>query len=281
MKFIKGVDKVLSLFELKSIKGENGAMLVDPAVNYIPKNKAEREKLRKELMDNDVVYESVVSKDFTVTGIIGLLKDDVSDKFIIPEMEKLIRENPGPEEAIIGGTPFRKLNVSINMKKDFSKLLPWGLLITFLFLFFCFRQARGVLLPSMVVMMSIVVSMGLMPLLDWKISVVTIILPIILIAVANDYGIHMVAKYQEDNVEGSRLTSREIAVRMIKSLGKPVIMTGLTTIAGMLCLSGQVLISAKRLGVLAAIGISFALIASLLFIPAVVSLLPTGKKGFT
>ena len=35
---IKGVDKVLSLFDLKSIKGEDGAMIVDPAVKHIPKN---------------------------------------------------------------------------------------------------------------------------------------------------------------------------------------------------------------------------------------------------
>jgi predicted RND superfamily exporter protein len=45
--------------------------------------------------------------------------------------------------------------------------------------------------------------------------------------------------------------------------------------AGMLCLQGHILIPAGQLGVLAACGIAFALTASLFFIPAVVSLLPT------
>lgn len=278
MKYVKGIDKVMSLFELKTIKGKAGAMIVDPAVNVIPKNKKEREDLRKELKENDLVYGSVVSEDFTVTAIIGLLKSDVSDKFIIAEIERLIKENPGAEETIIGGVPFRRLNVSVSMGKDLKKLLPLGLLITLLFLFFCFRQARGVLLPSLVVVTAMIISMGLMPMLGWKISVVTVLLPVILIAVANDYGIHMIAKYQESNIAGNNLTKREIALNMIKSLGKPVMMTGLTTIAGMLCISGQILISARRLGVLAAIGISFALIASLLFIPAIISLLPKGKQ---
>ena len=40
---IKGVDKVMSLFELKSIKSEDGAMIVDPAVKRIPKTNEQRE----------------------------------------------------------------------------------------------------------------------------------------------------------------------------------------------------------------------------------------------
>jgi predicted RND superfamily exporter protein len=42
MKRIKGVDKVLSLFELKNIKGEEGAMIVEPAVRRIPKTGKKR-----------------------------------------------------------------------------------------------------------------------------------------------------------------------------------------------------------------------------------------------
>ena len=53
IKRIKGVDKVMSLFELQSIKNEDGMMVVDPAVKKIPKNDTEREEIRKEIVEND------------------------------------------------------------------------------------------------------------------------------------------------------------------------------------------------------------------------------------
>ena len=83
MKRVKGVDKVLSLFELKSIKGEEGAMIVNPAVKQIPQTVEQREILRQEIKDNDIVYGSVVSEDFVATAVIGLLKTDVVYFFIV------------------------------------------------------------------------------------------------------------------------------------------------------------------------------------------------------
>ncbi|MDH5705095.1 MAG: MMPL family transporter [Candidatus Aminicenantes bacterium] len=274
MKRIKGVDKVLSLFELKSIKGEEGAMIVNPAVKNIPRTEEEKEELRREIMDNDLVYGSVVSKDFTLTAVIALLKADVEDSFIVGEVKKLVEENPGEEEIVIGGLPETRVMVARSIQGDFRKLIPFALLIMLIFLFVCFRQLRGVLLPFAVVVMSIMVSVGIIPLIGWKIHVITIIVPIFLIAVANDYGIHLIAKYQELNVEGNPQTNRELAKGIFRSLSLPVLLTGLTTIAGMLCLLGHIAIPARQLGVLASFGIVFALAASLLFIPAVVSFIP-------
>lgn len=277
MKRIKGIDKVMSLFELKHIKSEDGAMIVNPAVKRIPRTDAEREKLRADIRENDMVYGNVVSEDFRVTAVIGMVKTGISDEQLMTDIEKLIEENPGSEEVFIGGTPYSRYNTGNNTKKDLGSLLPLGLLIMLIFLFICFRQLRGVFLPFLVVLMSIFVSMGLIPLLGWKITVITIILPVILIAVANDYGIHMIAKYQEENVPGNSFDKKVLAKRIFRSLGLPILLTGLTTMVGMLCLQGHILIPAGQLGILAAAGILFALVASLFFIPAVVSLLPKPK----
>jgi hydrophobe/amphiphile efflux-3 (HAE3) family protein len=277
MKRIKGVDKVLSLFELKDIKGEEGVMIVSPAVKRIPRTEEQKEKLKKEIMDNDLVYGSVISRDFSLTAVIALLKTDVEDSFIVREITKLIEENPGGEEVIIGGLPNTRVMVARSIQGDLRKLIPLALLIMLVFLFICFKQLRGVLLPFIVVVMSILVSIGIVPLIGWKIQVITIIVPIFLIAVANDYGIHLIAKYQELNVQGNPQSNKDLAKGIFQSLSKPVLLAGLTTIAGMLCLLGHVIIPARQLGLLASFGIVFALTASLFFIPAVVSFLPKGK----
>lgn len=277
MKRTKGVDKVWSLFELKNIKTEEGAMIVDPAVKRIPKSEEEIEILREEILGNDMVYGSVISEDFAITAVIGLIQSGIPDSIIVPEIRKLIQANPGKEEIVLGGLPNTRFEVGKNIQGDLRRLLPLGLLIMLVFLFFCFRQIRGVVLPFLVVIMSILFSMGLIPLFGWKIHIITILLPIMLIAIANDYGIHLIAKYQEYNVEGNPFTKKELAKKIFSSLSKPVLLTGLTTIAGMLCLLSHSIIPAQQLGILASAGIVYALAASLLFIPAVISLFPKAK----
>jgi hydrophobe/amphiphile efflux-3 (HAE3) family protein len=277
MKRIKGVDKVWSLFELKNIKTEEGAMIVDPAVKQIPKTEEQIATLREEISGNDMVYGSVISEDFKITAVVGLIQSDIPDRIIVPKIKKLIQANPGEEEIVLGGLPNTRFEVGKNIKGDLRRLLPLGLLIMLFFLFFCFRQIRGVVLPFVVVIMSILFSLGLIPLFGWKIHIITILLPIMLIAIANDYGIHLIAKYQEYNVEGNPYTKKELAKNIFSSLSKPVLLTGLTTIVGMLCLLSHSIIPAQQLGILASAGIVYALAASLLFIPAVSSLLPKAK----
>jgi len=277
MKRIEGVDKVLSLFDLKNIRSETGSMIVEPAVPSIPEDEEDRERLRQEIRDNDAVFGSVVSRDFTLTAVIALLRTDVSDDVIVPAVYDLVDNEPGPEDVFFGGLPYTRYQVSASIRQDLRRLLPLGLIFMLIFLFMCFRQLRGVFLPFLVVVLSIAFSMGLIPLLGWKFQIITILLPVMLIAIANDYGIHLIAKYQEYNTEGSQLTSRELAQKIFLSLSRPVLLTGLTTMAGMLCLLGHIIIPARQLSVLAALGILFALAASLFFIPAVISLLPKPK----
>jgi len=136
-------------------------------------------------------------------------------------------------------------------------------------------------LPFLVVVMSIIFSLALLPILGWKFQLITIILPIIMIAVTNDYGIHIIAAYQELALEeegeknGARniQLDKKISKEAVNNLGLPVIAAGITTMIGLLALISHIIIPARQLGVLAAAGIAFSIVASILFIPAVLSLL--------
>ncbi len=52
--------------------------------------------------------------------------------------------------------------------------------------------------------MSALLGIALIPILGWKFYIITLLVPILLIAVANDYGIHMIARYQELGPGGKR-----------------------------------------------------------------------------
>ncbi len=277
MEHIDEFDRVISLFTAKDLRGDDGELLVEQAVAVIPETQEQQAELRKRLQNNSLVYGNLVSEDFQHTVIIGFLKLEASDEVLLDKLNALLEEHPGPDEVFLGGMPVTRVSLTQDMRRDMRKFLPVGLVIMLLFLLACFRQARGVLLPFVMTVMAIVVVMGLVPLMGWKIHTVTILLPVILLAVANDYGIHIMARYQEDNVPGADMSSRELASCGIKELARPIVATGVTTMIGLLCLLSHVIIPAKQLGILAACGVGFAMLGSLVFIPAVLSILPRAK----
>lgn len=282
MSDIEELDRVVSLFSAKDIRAEDDMMIVEQAIVRFPSDADGREALRRSLANNSFVYGNLISKDFRHTALIGFLTLDASDEVLVEKLENLVSnlaeeiEEPGaiPNSIYIGGMPVTRVSLTTDMREDMRKFLPIGLVAMLAFLFVCFRQARGVLLPFVMTVMAIIVSMGLVPLLGWKIHTVTILLPVILLAVANDYGIHMVARFQEDNTPCARASSKDLAHRGIVELTRPVLATGVTTISGLLCLLSHIVVPAEQLGILAACGVAFAVLGSLLFIPATLSLLP-------
>ena len=283
LKYSELVDEVMSLFETKYIRGEDGAMMVDPAVKYIPENTEEKEQLRQELIDNPLAYELIVSDDFKYTSIILGAAEGVSDEEIFDFIQTTLNDNPGSEQVYLNGLPYLRNEVQTMATRDIAILMPLGLIIMLIFLYLSFKERRGVLLPFMVVVMSIILAIGLMPILGYDLSLVAVLIPIMMIAIANNYGVHIVARYQELNAKNPDWTMVQIVSEALKQLSKPILLTGLTTIIGVMGLIVHIMLPAKQMGIVSSIAIAFALTLSLLFIPAIMIKMKKGKpiKSYT
>ncbi len=92
-----------------------------------------------------------------------------------------------------------------------------------------------------------------------------------LIAIANNYGIHIYNRHLELDKKNKNDSGEEKILSLWKALAKPIILTGVTTIAGILGLLTHIIIPARQVGFLASVGIAWALIMSLIYIPAYLS----------
>lgn len=102
------------------------------------------------------------------------------------------------------------------------------------------------------------------------------ILFILVIGAATDYALLYVSRYREAlRDHASRWDATWAALR---GSFEPIVASGLTVIAGLLCLLLSDLNSNKALGPVAAIGIAFALLAALTLLPAL--LMATGRAAF-
>lgn len=271
---LKQIKKVKSPFSMHSITGKKNSLIIDELIKKIPETTRKKEQLRQEIKSNNLVYGNLIAKDFKAVAVVGCLQKEFDDQVLLQELNKIIDKLPENKRIYLAGMPIIRAKIASNIFYDIKRFMPSGLLIVLFFLYFCFKQLRGIILPFTVAVMSIIVSVGLASLLNWKIHLITVILPVALMAITNDYGIHIIAHYQEENRQERSINEVELSRVVIKNLNRPIIATGITTIIGLLCLLAHIIVPAQQLGVLAAAGIGFALLASILFMPAVLSLLP-------
>lgn len=278
----KGIVKVNSIFEAKHIRGEDGFMLVDPAIENLPESAEEIIRLKEKLASNSLVYGTSISKDFSMAAIILEIDENKEDPSeTIKAARAIIEKYPGEEKIYMGGMPIVKDAITKNIVTDINRLIPLAIGLMILMLIVFFKKFYGVFLPFIVVVFAILFGVGLLPVFQWPFALVSILLPILIIAIANDYGIHLATKFQQLRAKQTA-SSEELAIITFNALKKPVILAGITTIAGILGLLLHVIVPAKQVGVLSAISILWAIVMSLLFIPACLSFVkPPAEKQKT
>ncbi len=151
--------------------------------------------------------------------------------------------------------------------RDMGLLLPIGLLVIIAMLALSFRSVRGVVIPLITVVFSVIWSYGFMAFTGTPITSATSIVPIVLLAVGSAYGIHFLNRYIEDAKSSS--DRKTILQHSIRGVGVAILMAGLTTFAGFISLSSSSLLMIRDFSLFAAFGIGVALLLTLTLTPAI------------
>jgi len=157
------------------------------------------------------------------------------------------------------------------MISDLGVLFPVVVILIVLILFLSFRTLRGVILPLVNVIMATVMAMGFMGWTGQPISMATMVLPIILIAVGTAYAIHVINRYYEDLAAID--DKKEAIVSTLEHVSVPILLAALTTMIGFASLAVSSISALRVYGLLAALGIFFALFLAVTFTPALLLLL--------
>ncbi|MCK4689037.1 MAG: RND family transporter, partial [Candidatus Marinimicrobia bacterium] len=273
---IEMVEKVLSLTNAVDIKATEDGFEVGELFKGYPETAEEVTAIKQRIIDNEMLYGNIVSKDFKKSAIISILEvttGDSDDDEISFLFNKLAKKYEGPEQIHIAGMPLTRHEVTNTMQSDIKTLFPFGIVLMIFLLIFCFRSWIGAFLPFIVVIMSIINMIGLMALLRIKFTFIGIMTPVMLIAIANDYSIHIVAHYFEE-YKNCDYRSKDLIIKStLQHLQTPVFLAGITTMIGFLSLQSHILPPVRQLGLFVSFGITIAFILSLTFVPAALKLL--------
>ncbi|MDR3130119.1 MAG: MMPL family transporter [Treponema sp.] len=272
------VESVSSLVTTDYITGDGDSIIVEKLVGEdFSGTQEEAAELKRRALSWDMYERTLVSDDFSATQVLISLNirseeagtREVSDSFV--HIRDTARELfDGLAEVYVTGMPVISAAINEAVNADLSFLVPLVLIVTLGILFFSFRQFTAVVLPLLTVALSAVWAIGAMPLFGVKLSVISTVLPVILIAVGSAYGIHVVTHYisGRGEKEMSREEHSELVFELLRKIGKPVFLAALTTFAGFFSNCFTSVQPIREFGVFSAFGVAAAFGAAVTLIPA-------------
>jgi predicted RND superfamily exporter protein len=275
---LENVDKVQSLTNIDYLTSENGGMVASTLVaDDFNNSTAEIQEIKEKLVDWQEMYDGVIiSKDMRGSQIIITIDKDITpDEMdtLYDQIASIVNEHNSIDlEITMAGDPVLSQKAREYMNTDLTGLIPLVTIILMLCLFFSFKKFEGMILPVITVLISTVWDIGLMALSKAHFTVVSSCLPVVLIAVGSAYGIHVLNHYYEmiSKEKGVVTHQKQTAIvnEAVKAIKGPVILAGITTIAGFISTITSPVIPLKTFALYSAIGVTIALVLSLLFIPS-------------
>ena len=272
--------KVNSFFTVEHIKGTEYGLKIAPLIKNLPATPENLTQIQEEAISTKLFNKMYVSPDEKSTLLILELAFSESDmEKSIPlyyQLKDIVDSEQGLEKIHLGGTPILWVLQNEFIENDLLTLVPIVSVVIISLLFLYFRNVQGVLLPMAVVLTSIIWSMGLMSILNVRLSVIGTVIPVVLIAIGTADAIHILTHYYGKlmNTEDKKSAIESTMDRM----GKPVVFTSLTTIAGFSSLAISKIWMIRDFGIFAAFGIFCAMIFSLTIIPAFLTILRVPRR---
>lgn len=158
-----------------------------------------------------------------------------------------------------------------NLQTEFIYFLSISFVLVIIFLWFSFKSFYGILLPLIIVLLSVLFTLGVMALTGKSLDLMTVMLPTMIFIAGMSDVVHFFSKYFEELQKG---TSREkIYPLIIKEVGFPTLLTLITTVVGFLSLLFSSIIPIRDFGIYTSVGIVIAFILTYTLLPALLHVL--------
>ncbi|MBN2816718.1 MAG: RND family transporter [Campylobacterales bacterium] len=295
---IPHLNDITSLINARNTRGEKDTLIVEDLFENFPKSQDELSKIKETALHNPLYKNMLFNDDLTMTSIIlepsayesssdinaleGFAEEsnEKSEFLSDPSKSEMVRAaNAIAQEFdtkefhvyVAGSLAVNDYNKQ-SLQKDMQKFIRLVLLVIIIFLFLLFHRVSAVILPLFIVAISLLMTLSLMALTATPISIPTQILPSFLLAVGIGAVVHLLAMFFKHFNEHKQ--KNEAIAFSLGHSGLAIIMTSLTTAAGLLSFSTASVSPIADLGIFAAVGVMIALVNTLILLPALLAVIP-------
>ena len=243
---VKNVISLTNAPDIVTSVAKESTLLV-PDVNLPHAAAAE---LKKRLLEQPIYLKNLVSQDGRAAAINIFFENLGDDEFFRrgtdDTIQALVARETGPEQLYYTGLPHFKVYSTRAMWSDLAFFVPCTLLLIVVLLFLSFRSLRGVLLPVMTVVVSLIWTLGIMVLTGSSLSLGNMALPPLILVLGTAYSLHMVSEYYEE-IRPDRSVS-DVVLATLRATNAPLFIAAFTTVLGFLSLIVNRIVSIRELG---------------------------------
>ena len=226
-KEIKSIISTNNLIELK--KDSKNKKLIVNKIRLLSKEKLLNELPFYENLIYDKTSESIRSILFMDKEIINtsLRKDFIFKKLIPMVNEFEIKSNI---DVRISGMPYvRTLNAQ-NIIDEIGFFVLSAIIVTSIIFFLFFRSIRATLISLIVVSFGVMWSFGTLGVLNYEITVLTALIPPLIIVIGVTNCVFLINKYQQEYLKHNN--KQKSLQEVIVKIGNAILLTNLTTASG-------------------------------------------------
>jgi predicted RND superfamily exporter protein len=312
-KEIPYIRKVSSLFNVTDIRGEDDRLVIEDLLSKWPQKSIDLNLLKERVMNNPILINNFISEDGRYTSVIVETKATFTPKTdieieagsdwtvsmdenadsnsygksrylsekenseIIKALNQVVKryQNTDFPISVTGSTVVEDAFNRATLK-DAALLMVIAPLPVLLFPLFLFRRFSGMIIPYLIIIPSLISTMGLMAIFNSPFTLLTGGLPPFIVAIGTGDSIHLLSIFYRRLGQGN---SKQDAISYaLGHSGPAIVMTTLTTAIGLLSFSISELTVIANFGIFAAVGVILALFYSIFMLPALLAIFPIKQK---
>ncbi len=274
---IEYVDEIMCISTTDKMESVDGFLEVMPLQEYRDLSAEEVAALRTYLDENSKIKTRNIGEKGDYFNVIIRPNIGAKNDVLVSEMEAIADKYLSDYDVHWGGQAYLTGALPVMIRNDVMGLMRVGLIGMLLILLFSFRNVPAVLGVLATIILSLVFMLGfngwMMKLTGsdkFMFGILNTSMPIILLTIANSYGVHVVTKFfrKMRTNKDSRAAVRDT----LSSLILPIYLTALTTVAAFLCMVFAPLEPLFGYGFVISSGILWAWILSTMFLPSILVL---------
>nr|MCH9646504.1 MMPL family transporter [Pseudomonadota bacterium] len=299
------ITDVNSLINARNTYGDEKSLIVEDLFEVLPSSQQQIEPQKQRALNNPLLQNLLFSEDQKFAALVidtqtyssfdadgKLLVEQEEDEFadelvisaptdqiylsdaentlIVNKAQQIIKEFAADDfEIYLTGSAVIAGTLKQSMMEDTKSFITKMIVMIVIVLGLLFKRVSGVLLPLVSVAFTITVTLSLMAITGVPFTIVTQIMPSFLLAVITGGAIHLLAIFYKDL---SKTQDRKTSLRYAMGhSGLAIVMTSLTTAAGLWSFSFSELSPVADLGVFASSGVLIGLLFNLVLLPALIA----------
>ena len=272
---LDGVDRVLSIANASDIRAQDGDIAVGPFFETVPHDPAQLAALRERLVTHPLYAGNLITTDGTATAVLAYF-DHISDREFIArrlsaQMAAIAEAERGDAQIFVTGAPHVKVALSEMLLAEMRFILPAIVAVAALLCGLAFRTVRGVVLPVVAIGVALVWTLGLMGWTGSSLTLVSNIVPPLIITLGFAAAVHVISEYYEAARHAGpvgREAHDGVVAKVVEEMGLAVAVNGFTTMLGFASLAASRVLAIRDFGLWSVVGVFAATVVALTLMPA-------------